>query len=641
MANATNVTGTEDDAQLLMLLDGSGSMEDPDAVGDPKIDGARAAVTEVIDSLDADHRVGLRIFGGHVPLDQPRADKCSDSQLVVPVGSGNTAALRAAVDDYSPLGETPIGYALQQAAADLGASGKRTILLVSDGIATCDPDPCEVAEELTVDGLDLVVHTVGLGVDDATRSQLRCIADAAGGSYYDAADTQTLTTALTRISSRAFRPFAIEGTPVRGSTDPALAPVLSAGQYTDTIGVVDQDKWYTVTRSSPGTGVHVGIAAQPAFGTTAMMDIRLETLDGQRCGSQRTFASTALAGVSVLSGAAQVPSSGPDLSKDGACQTDDHLRLALMPVPNYGSEGTPLEIVIIETPAFAEGPLPEMPPLAEFISMERGTAPVPVEPGLSFNDAAPLTSGETYELDVMPGEVLFFTVPVDFGQAAQVRLDYDPEEFPHQTRDILGQRYGGPFFNLDYLRPDRGEILNLVHGSRLSGTSSSNQRLHLTESEPGSAVASTGQVRPSNRGRAGLGRDPFFSGDHYLMLSLTPSSQSYTVPVTLTVEVVGEAVPGPALAEVDQSESDASVDAEADGDVASESEDATTEPLDTGSDSDETEDASSADEDLAIPTVAGDGDDNSALIWILGGAGVLLATAGAVLLSRGRATRHL
>ena len=45
----------------------------------------------------------------------------------------------------------------ETAAADLGASGNRTVLLVSDGIATCDPDPCEVAEQLTADGLDLQV----------------------------------------------------------------------------------------------------------------------------------------------------------------------------------------------------------------------------------------------------------------------------------------------------------------------------------------------------------------------------------------------------------------------------------------------------------------------------------------------------
>ena len=59
-------------------------------------------------------------------------------------------ALHDAVADYAPTGETPIAYALQQAATDLGPDGNRTVVLVSDGIATCDPDPCEVAEQGTV-----------------------------------------------------------------------------------------------------------------------------------------------------------------------------------------------------------------------------------------------------------------------------------------------------------------------------------------------------------------------------------------------------------------------------------------------------------------------------------------------------------
>src|SRR5690606_38501301 len=152
----------------------------------PRIDAARTALHAMIEELAPEQAVGLRVFGGAVHEDRPDAQTCVDSELVVPVGTGNADALSQAVEAYAPLGDTPIAYALQQAAGDLSEAGERTIVLVSDGVETCDPDPCEVARELRAGGLDLVVHTVGLGADDRTRSQLQCIAAAGGGEYFGA-----------------------------------------------------------------------------------------------------------------------------------------------------------------------------------------------------------------------------------------------------------------------------------------------------------------------------------------------------------------------------------------------------------------------------------------------------------------------
>jgi uncharacterized protein YerC len=40
------------------------------------------------------------------------------------------------------------------------------------------------------------IHTIGFGVDDATRFQLKCIAGATGGSYFDAENADELTKAM-------------------------------------------------------------------------------------------------------------------------------------------------------------------------------------------------------------------------------------------------------------------------------------------------------------------------------------------------------------------------------------------------------------------------------------------------------------
>ena len=58
-----------------------------------------------------------------------RAVTCTDSQLVVPVRTGQTKALRKAIEGYAPFGETPISYALEQAAVLHDPDSGRTLTI--------------------------------------------------------------------------------------------------------------------------------------------------------------------------------------------------------------------------------------------------------------------------------------------------------------------------------------------------------------------------------------------------------------------------------------------------------------------------------------------------------------------------------
>ncbi|ART20615.1 hypothetical protein CBE89_03200 [Corynebacterium striatum] len=63
-----------------------------------------------------------------------------------------------------------MGGALRHAADELVTEGKRTIVLVSDGIDTCvPPRVCDVTKELADTGVGLTIHTVGM------RSRLRAV----------------------------------------------------------------------------------------------------------------------------------------------------------------------------------------------------------------------------------------------------------------------------------------------------------------------------------------------------------------------------------------------------------------------------------------------------------------------------------
>ena len=132
------------DGELMLVLDSSGSMAEPDASGSTKIAAAKQALTTVIGGLPDEAPVGLRVFGASV-FDRSDPGACTDSQQVVPVGPRDRAAMTTAVRRYEPYGETPISHALREAADDLGATGPRTVVLVSDGEATCPPEPCAVA----------------------------------------------------------------------------------------------------------------------------------------------------------------------------------------------------------------------------------------------------------------------------------------------------------------------------------------------------------------------------------------------------------------------------------------------------------------------------------------------------------------
>lgn len=163
---------------------------------------------------------------------------CKNSQLAVPVQTGNRDALRTATSRFEPYGETPIGYALQEAGKDLGDEGKRTIVLVSDGEPTRAPEPCEVARDLSKKGVNVRIDVVGFEVAGNARAKLQCIATAGNGNYYDANSADELASSLVKLATRAARTFTAVGQPVSGTPTPDGAPTITAGDWsTKTVSV--------------------------------------------------------------------------------------------------------------------------------------------------------------------------------------------------------------------------------------------------------------------------------------------------------------------------------------------------------------------------------------------------------------------
>ncbi len=205
----------------ILILDASGSMWGQ-VDGQTKISAARKAVDSILSKWKPGDRLGLMAYGHRT------RGECKDIELIVPVGDFDANKIRAAVKGLNPKGKTPMADSLRAAAQALRSTeNKATVILVSDGIETCAPDPCAVAAELKKAGVNFTAHVIGFDVTDpAAKSQLQCIARATGGVYLDASNASGLENALSRAVQ------AVQGEKVQSQAPAKPAPdVLSAKNF--------------------------------------------------------------------------------------------------------------------------------------------------------------------------------------------------------------------------------------------------------------------------------------------------------------------------------------------------------------------------------------------------------------------------
>lgn len=451
----------------MLVLDASGSMAEEADGGVSKIEAARESLSTVVKSLPRDQPVGLRVFGAEVfSADDPGA--CTDSQQVVAPGTDNRDALSGAIDDYEPYGETPTGYALQEAGKDLGGEGQRTILLVSDGEPTCDPDPCEVAADLSQDGIDLRIDVVGLDVSGKAREALQCVAAKGNGTYYDADDAESLTQTLTKTSVRASRPFDLTGEEIRGSTTPAEAPLLSTGgSYLDRVPATGE-LWYRIDRTAPGSTIHIGGAFRYVSSNNNVYLRLYDEPGGRRCGDSQVTRMLSFNNP-LVHGATSTWQDDPD----DPCNTVTSV-YASVESSSADIAGRPLQFVVYEEPPLADPSqrdLPAQPEPPEWSSLEPSADAISaVVPGTSLA-SAPVVAEGTYSLDINGGEVQVLAVPLDWGQDLQAQLDCTwPEEGDDVEISMISPLHGAGDVDFFADEPDdwfTGPLPNASGGERV------------------------------------------------------------------------------------------------------------------------------------------------------------------------------
>ncbi|MEM7428066.1 MAG: VWA domain-containing protein [Pseudomonadota bacterium] len=212
-------------SDILFILDGSGSMNA--RIGNvPKIDTAKDSLTDMLAKVPADARIGLMTYGTR------KKKSCDDVQVVNALGA-DRGAIRNSIAAVTPLGKTPIERSLIKGISTLANTQpgdvRKSLVLISDGIETCNGDPCAIAATAQHRGVDLKVHVVGFNVKGKVRAQLECIAEKGGGQYFNASDTGGFKQAMAEVVKVA---QAAEPAPAPEPA-PEPEPVVAAPEVTE------------------------------------------------------------------------------------------------------------------------------------------------------------------------------------------------------------------------------------------------------------------------------------------------------------------------------------------------------------------------------------------------------------------------
>ncbi|WCZ37158.1 von Willebrand factor type A domain protein [Corynebacterium heidelbergense] len=471
-----------------------------------RIDAAKQATSSLIDALGPQQRFGLLTYGTQTgSSDEEKAAGCADVTELRPVSQGDVDRAKAAVASVIPRGYTPIGAALRKAAAALPSSGPRSVVVVSDGVDTCAPPPvCEVARELKGQGVDLVVNTIGLNIDEQGRRDLECVAQVTGGSYADAGDAASLTEKM-KVATRAGEGYSgtgqrIDGAPGKwdgsGGADTWVdglnfesAPVVHPGLPTTPLLI--RTELPAFPQDFPATGasrsgqhamartykvhleegdvLYVGVVAPPVEGTARLSE-------GEYRGTVRVNYVT------------PNPNGRPSASPGGYDSAPSTGKPAYVDetivAQNSGDYGI---VVVRDGPFLADQPLPvqvslsghkavrSTTPARAITATDRenavkdvGPNPKPVTGGTGPDTAVPIEANSPIESDLIPGETRFFSVPLEWGQDLAIAAKAVDPETPKGQAGCLEAEALAPTFSKVVDRGTRD-------CSPLSGTPSNNR----------------------------------------------------------------------------------------------------------------------------------------------------------------------
>ena len=185
---------------VVIVYDASGSMWGQ-IDGTSKMEIAQDVMADLVNEWDEATNLGLVAYGHR------RQGDCGDIATLIEPGPLDKASFINTVNAIKPKGKTPISASVQHAADLLSYRDRQaTIVLISDGLETCNADPCALSQQLAQEGVKFTAHVVGFDLEDDAHASLACIADNTGGIFVPANSAAELHDALDQVQSAMDQP---------------------------------------------------------------------------------------------------------------------------------------------------------------------------------------------------------------------------------------------------------------------------------------------------------------------------------------------------------------------------------------------------------------------------------------------------
>lgn len=183
-----------DPQPIIFITDASGSMWQK--VGeDFKISIAKEVLGNLVAELPDNQPIGLVAYGHRTKGD------CGDIEALVSPKNVDKSVFTQQLTAIEPVGKTPLAASAKLVIDQLKAqNAAATIILITDGIETCEGDLCALAKEAKAAGVEFVLHIIGFDLKNEDKTLLECAAQAGEGIYIDASNKTQLEEALNETS---------------------------------------------------------------------------------------------------------------------------------------------------------------------------------------------------------------------------------------------------------------------------------------------------------------------------------------------------------------------------------------------------------------------------------------------------------
>ena len=564
-----------------LILDASGSMWAPDASGQVRMDAAKEATKKLVGQLPEEQKLALLTYGiGTGNTDAEKEAGCQDVHTLVKLG-GAREEIASQIDGLVASGYTPIGPALLAAEKELDGSGKREIVLVSDGIDTCaPPQVADVAREIRErSGNDIVINVVGFNVNDEARAQLQEVASVGGGVYADASDADSLLETLTakttdgakdgdamdKDSSKTSESKTSESKSSESSTSEsessAMESTSASGEpatpesaengaamalggldsgdkpapevYKSTIPsvvqengqVADQELKWTVDLEE-GQQLNAGFLVPApeentvAGGNSITLTPTLTNADGKTCVATATEAKVE----NDFSFTQSASLLSPVIKKNSVCEPGKYTLSLKRSGELVGDQDLPVNVSLWGVPQVKDGKMAEASdkPDVQEVTVGDASGKLPTDTDMA---AAPSVKEGTYDVELKPGETHWFKVPVEDGQRLQMQMEADPVGADGHN---LGWKVFGPLYNpIELHVGDKGNVA-------------------LNANEATKAGIATQPIRWANLKEEGPAANGFLAGEQLVALRHTaPEGQTTPAKFRLALANTGKSEQAP------------------------------------------------------------------------------------------------